>query len=71
MIKLPKALRELFGTHGEPRATPLEQPIFVTGCMRSGTTFLVDKMASHPQLLKIGVELNQVWTDLGLSLIHI
>ena len=65
MIKLPKALRELFGTHGEPRATPLEQPIFVTGCMRSGTTFLVDKMASHPQLLKIGVELNQVWTDIG------
>ena len=65
MIKLPKALREIFGTHGEPEAVPLEQPIFVTGCMRSGTTFLVDKMASHPQLLKIGVELNQVWTDLG------
>ena len=33
--------------------------------MRSGTTFLVDKLSSHPQLLKIGVELNQVWTDIG------
>jgi len=33
--------------------------------MRSGTTFLVDKLAGHPQLLKIGSELNEVWTKIG------
>lgn len=33
--------------------------------MRSGTTFLVDKLAKHPQLLKIGSELNEIWTDIG------
>lgn len=65
MLKLPTFLRNIFGTHGEPQAKPLEAPVFVTGCMRSGTTFLVDKMASHPQLLKIGVELNKVWNDIG------
>jgi hypothetical protein len=47
MIKLPKALRELFGTHGEPEAVSLEQPIFVTGCMRSGTTFVQDFIQIH------------------------
>lgn len=65
MIKLPAFLREFFGTHGEPQARAVNAPLFVTGCMRSGTTFLVDKLATHPQLLKIGVELNQVWTDVG------
>ena len=53
MLKLPSFLRNAFGTHGEPAPKPLAAPIFVTGCMRSGTTFLVDKMATHPQLLKI------------------
>ncbi len=65
MIKLPAFLRDFFGTHGEPEARAVNAPLFVTGCMRSGTTFLVDKLASHPQLLKIGVELNRVWTDIG------
>ena len=65
MIKLPESLRNLFGTHGEPAARMTNAPLFVTGSMRSGTTFLVDKLSSHPQLLKIGVELNQVWTDIG------
>ncbi|MAZ97624.1 MAG: hypothetical protein CMP53_08905 [Flavobacteriales bacterium] len=65
MIKLPESLRNLFGTHGEPNAQITNAPLFVTGSMRSGTTFLVDKLSTHPQLLKIGVELNQVWTDIG------
>ena len=65
MIKLPGFLRDFFGTHGEPEARAVNAPLFVTGCMRSGTTFLVDKLATHPQLLKIGVELNQVWNDIG------
>ncbi len=65
MIKLPAALRTALGTQGEPPANPLASPIIVTGCMRSGTTFLVDKMTSHPQLLKVGVELNEIWTRIG------
>ena len=65
MWKLPPFLRDLLGTHGEPKAEPYAAPLFVTGAMRSGTTFLVDKLASHPQLLKIGSELNAVWTEIG------
>lgn len=65
MIKLPAAVRKVLGTHGEPAAHPLAAPLIVTGCMRSGTTFLVDKLTSHPQLLKVGVELNEVWTQIG------
>lgn len=58
-------LREIFKTHGEPRASMVNPPLFITGCMRSGTTFLANKLATHPQLLKVGAELNQVWTDIG------
>lgn len=65
MLKLPVFLRNTFGTHGEPDPKPLAAPVFVTGCMRSGTTFLVDKMTSHPQLLKIGVEMNAIWDSIG------
>lgn len=65
MIKLPRFLRRLIGTQGEIAPRKVYMPLFVTGCMRSGTTFLVDKLTSHPQLLKIGDELNQVWTEIG------
>ncbi|MEM7654776.1 MAG: sulfotransferase [Bacteroidota bacterium] len=49
----------------EPPASPFRAPIFIIGCMRSGTTFLVDKLTQHPQLLKVGSELREVWTDIG------
>lgn len=65
MIKLPERLRNALGTQGEPPAHKINSPVFVTGCMRSGTTFLVDKLTTHPQMLKIGVELNRVWTEIG------
>jgi len=65
MIKLTPGLRDLFGTQGEPKAQQYHPPIFLTGCMRSGTTFLADKLATHPQLLRIGVEMNNIWTDIG------
>lgn len=65
MIKLSPYLRRVFKTYGEPLASEYKMPVFVTGCMRSGTTLLVDKLSSHPQLLKIGVELNDVWTQIG------
>lgn len=65
MIKLPDKLRDTLGTHGEIPVQNAKPLLFITGCMRSGTTFLVDKIASHPQLFKIGTELNEVWTKIG------
>ncbi len=40
-------------------------PLFITGCMRSGTTYLYNKLSEHPQLLKIKGELNEEWTKIG------
>lgn len=65
MIKLSDSMRDALGTHGQPKANVPNPPLFISGCMRSGTTFLVDKLAGHPQLLKIGSELNEVWTEIG------
>jgi hypothetical protein len=65
MIKLTQGLRDIFGTDGEPKAQQYHPPVFLTGCMRSGTTFIADKLPTHPQLLKIGVEMNDIWTDIG------
>ena len=41
-----------------------QPPVMILGCMRSGTTFLADKLCGHPQLLKIGLELSHVWEEL-------
>ncbi|RMG59044.1 MAG: sulfotransferase, partial [Bacteroidetes bacterium] len=49
----------------EPEPRPFPAPVFIAGCMRSGTSLLVDKLTQHPQLLKIGVELNDIWTAIG------
>jgi len=64
-FNLPRPLKRLFNTAEE--STPIEKssPLFITGCMRSGTTFLVDKLSAHPQLFKIGVELNTAWEKIG------
>ena len=40
-------------------------PVFILGLMRSGTTLLLNILTEHPQLLKIGVELNSIWTTIG------
>lgn len=42
-----------------------QQPIFIIGCMRSGTSLLQNTLDEHPQLLKIGFELNDIWTEIG------
>ncbi|MCB0823381.1 MAG: sulfotransferase [Bacteroidales bacterium] len=65
MFKLPQTIRDLLGTHGEIPAEAMPVPLFVTGNMRSGTTLLVNKLSQHPQLLKIGSELNDIWTAIG------
>lgn len=58
-------LRKLLGTEGQIPGREFPAPLFVTGCMRSGTTFLVNKITHHPQLLKIGSELNEIWGEIG------
>lgn len=40
-------------------------PIFLIGCMRSGTTLLSRLLSMHPQIVPIGFELNDVWTEIG------
>lgn len=42
-----------------------QQPVFIVGCMRSGTSLLQNTLDEHPQLLKIGFELNDIWTAIG------
>ena len=65
MIRLPKFLRKALKTHPQPPSREVETPLFITGVMRSGTTFLVSKVVSHPQLLKVGDELDKVWNHIG------
>lgn len=61
MDKIKTFLKDFFNTHGELKAKKANPPLFITGCMRSGTTFLVNKLSMHPQLLQVGIELNKVW----------
>ncbi len=58
-------IRRIFNIVSETPANPFPAPVFMVGLMRSGTTFLVDKMTQHPQLLKLGVELNDIWSAIG------
>lgn len=58
-------LRKMLKMEVEPPPISFPAPVFIMGCMRSGTTFLLDKLTQHPQLLKVGAELRHVWTTLG------
>lgn len=49
----------------EPDPTEFPPPLFITGCMRSGTSVLVERLCRHPQLLRIGMEMNDIWTAIG------
>ena len=40
-------------------------PIFLVGCMRSGTTLLSRLISAHPQIVHLRFELLDVWTELG------
>ena len=65
MIKLSPKLRRIFKTQTELPPETLNPPLFITGCMRSGTSWLVEKLSRHPQLFRIGTELNHIWTTIG------
>ncbi|MBL1144634.1 MAG: sulfotransferase [Bacteroidetes bacterium] len=58
-------LSKLLDAPTEPKGKAFEDPIFLLGIMRSGTTLLMNILSEHPQLLKVGFELNKVWTEIG------
>lgn len=62
MIK--QFLKSTFDIVREPPPEHFPSPIFITGCMRSGTTLLLNSLCEHPQILKIGNEINNIWTTL-------
>jgi hypothetical protein len=62
---MKKLIKDLLDIKSELPASPFPIPLFIGGIMRSGTTLLLDMLTEHPQLLKIGRELNFAWTEVG------
>lgn len=58
-------LSKLLNVPTEPPAKEFKDPVFLVGAMRSGTTLLMNTLSEHPQLLKVGFELNKAWTEIG------
>ena len=56
---------KLFNVPTEPEPKEFRDPVFLIGLMRSGTTMLMNILSEHPQLLKVGFELNNVWSEIG------
>tara|TARA_B100000965_G_scaffold348139_1_gene320606 strand:+ start:724 stop:1719 length:996 start_codon:yes stop_codon:yes gene_type:complete len=61
---------KLLNVPTEPEPRSFNDPIFLIGSMRSGTTLLMNSLSEHPQILKIGFELNKVWTEIGGAPVH-
>ena len=49
----------------EIESSEFTAPIFLTGCMRSGTTYLASLVSEHPNILHLEGELNNIWTEIG------
>lgn len=43
----------------------IKNPIFLVGCMRSGTTMLADLLGQHPNIIHCPFELRGVWSRAG------
>lgn len=43
----------------------IKKPIFLIGCMRSGTTMLADLLGQHPNIIHCPFELRGVWSRAG------
>jgi hypothetical protein len=43
----------------------IKKPIFLVGCMRSGTTMLADLLGQHPNIIHCPFELRGVWSRAG------
>lgn len=66
-----RAIGGIMGVRTEIPPRPFVSPVFVTGCMRSGTSFLAELLGEHPGLLHLPGELNRVWTAIGgMDCIH-
>lgn len=42
-----------------------KKPIFIAGCMRSGTTMLAELLGTHPNIIYCPFELKEVWSKAG------
>ncbi|MDX1407573.1 MAG: sulfotransferase, partial [Saprospiraceae bacterium] len=60
-----QGIRSMLAMESEPPGWAVPRTVFMTGCMRSGTTFLAGKLSQHPQILHVGSELKEVWTRIG------
>jgi len=60
-----EVFRKLAGIKRELPPHRFSPPVFLTGCMRSGTTFLANLLTEHPQLLHLEGELIKVWSEIG------
>lgn len=58
-------LSKILNVPTEKPAKEFKDPIFLIGLMRSGTTLLMHSLSEHPQLLKVGFELNAMWREIG------
>lgn len=43
----------------------LKKPIFIVGCMRSGTSMLAELLGTHPDIIYCGFELKEIWSKAG------
>ena len=59
------SIQKLLGVKRELPPEEFRAPVFLTGCMRSGTTFFANLLGEHPQLLHLEGELNYIWSTLG------
>lgn len=55
------------GSHEVPsdKSDELRRPVFVVGCMRSGTTILADLLGEHPEIVHCPFELRHIWSGSG------
>lgn len=58
-------LQNALGIQREIEPGSFVPPVFLTGCMRSGTTYLAHLLNEHPNLLHLEGELINVWTEIG------
>ena len=58
-------LSKILNVPTEKPAKQFNDPVFLIGLMRSGTTLLMHSLSEHPQLLKVGFELNTMWREVG------
>lgn len=62
---MKKKIKIVLGFGKEVDSSVFIPPIFLTGCMRSGTTYFAKLLSEHPKIQHIKGELLEPWTSLG------